>query len=605
MASALSPETLRDLLALRDQLLTAPPKGGQRGALVQAFVQAQGAKNAGTVYRWLKQHVGYKTERKRRTDSGTTRLPEESLNFLASSISQSVRNTGVSTKPICVAMNIAHANGMVVNVSASRVATLLRDKNLDVKTQANARNHLRMRSLHPNHVHQIDPSLCLIYYMGGKQCVMREEEYNKNKPFAIEKIKLKVWRYVRYDHASRSLDVKYFEAAGENQNSLFEFLLHTWGTSATRLSHGVPKELHWDKGSANTSTGIKRLLDALGVQHKTHATHHAWVKGGVESGNFIVERHFESRLRDEPVDTVEQLNASVANWVRDYNANAMPHIDSRIECDDGESYVRDDLWNLIAHTPGALVEMPARDVCAYFMRGKEETRFIKDGHITFVHPQTKKSELYSLQAWAKEFTNGQKVHVSPMLLGDCVLRVELERYGQDPLHIDVTPERGFDAFGRPLSAVVIGEEHRSAPHTAAQEAAKVIAKTAYGEGTSLEAAEKLRAKNARPFAHFNEGKGVVSHSHLGQADLPERLIPAAQELKTIDLTAVRSAHAVRTLTQFEAAQALVAMGVAMNAELVSTLRSLHPDGVPEDQLEALQARLTVRQGLRVVNGGSV
>lgn len=603
MASTLNPDTLRDLLTLRDQLLSAPPKGGQRGALVNAFVQAHRATNAGTVYRWLKEHAGYKTDRKRRTDSGTTRLPESVLNFMASSINQSVRNTGVSTKPICVAMNIAHENGMVVNVSAGRIATLLRAKRLDVKTQANARNHLRQRSLHPNHVHQIDPSLCLIYYMGGKQHIMNEREFNKNKPCAIEKVKLKVWRYTRYDHASRCLDVRYFEAAGENQHSMFEFLVYTWGRSATRLSHGVPKMLLWDKGSAHTSAGIKRLLDALGVHHETHATHHAWVKGGVESGNFIVERHFESRLRDEPVTTLEQLNASAEKWVRDYNANVMSHIDSRVLCDDGQRYVRDDLWNLIAHTPSALIEMPAKDVCAYFMRGKEETRLVKDGHITFVHPQTKKSELYNLQDWAKEFANGDKVHVSPMLLGDCVLRVELERYGQDPLHIDVTPEREFDAFGRPLSAVVMGEERRIAPHTAAQEASKVIAKTTYGEGTSLEDAEKLRAKNARPFAHFNSGKGIVSHSHLGQTVLPERLIPAAQVANTVDLAALRSAHAVRLLTQFEAAQALVSMGLELNPELVATLRSLHPDGVPEDQLQALQARLTVRTGLRVVAAG--
>ena len=50
-----------------------------------------------------------------------------------------------------------------------------------------------------------------------------------------------------------------------------------------------------------------RLLDALGVHHESHATHHAWVKGGVESANYIVERQFESRLREEPVEDVRQL----------------------------------------------------------------------------------------------------------------------------------------------------------------------------------------------------------------------------------------------------------------------------------------------------------
>lgn len=602
MPPTMSTDTLQDLLALRDRLSAATPKGGERTRLVGAFAQALGRDSA-TVYRWLKEHVGYDSGRKRRADAGSTRLPDESLQFMAASLQQSVNGHGKSTKPICVAMNIAHQNGLTVNVSPARVATLLRARRLDAKTQASARGTQRLRSLHPNHVHQIDPSLCLVYYMDGRQRIMDEESFNKNKPVAMEKVRLKVWRYTRYDHASRCIDVRYFEAAGENQASLFDFLLHTWGKHPTRLSHGVPKMLLWDKGSANTSSGIRRLLDALGVHHETHATHHAWAKGGVENANWIVERHFESRLRDEPVDTVEQLNASAAAWVRDYNANAMAHIDSRVQSDDGEKRVRDDLFSLIAHYPGALVEMPERAACAWFMRGKEETRVIKAGHITFVHPQSGKSELYSLQPWAKDFANGQKVRVSPLLLGDALVRVELDRYGQDPLHVDVAPEREFDAFGRTLTAAVLGQEYKAAPHTAAQEAAKLIAQAAYGAGTSLDEAERLKTKNARPFQHLNDGQGVVAHTHLGKQELPARLLPAAAAAATADLAALRSQHAVATLSYFEAARELVKEGVAMSPELLATLKSLHPEGgVPEDQIKALAARLTVRAGLRVVGG---
>ena len=603
MPPALPPDTLQDLMALRDKLCAAAPKGGERSRLVQEFAHLRG-RNPSTVYRWLQDHAGHSTGRKRRSDAGATRLPAESLDFIATSIQQSTRANGISTKPICVAMNIAHQNGMTVNVGAGRVAALLRANRLDVKTQASARNHQRLRSLHPNHVHQIDPSLCLVYYMDGQQRIMDEETFNKNKPASMDKVKLKVWRYTRYDHASSSLDVRYYEAAGENQTSLFEFLLHTWGKNGMRLSHGVPKMLLWDKGSANTSTGIKRLLDALGVRHETHATHHAWAKGGVESGNWIVERHFESRLRDEPVDTIEQLNASAEAWVRDYNANAMAHIDSRVKRDDGQSYVRDDLWSLIAHHPGALVEMPERAVCAWFMRGKEDTRVVRDGRISFVHPQSGKSELYSLQPWAKDFANGEKVRVSPLLLGDSLLRVEIDRRGQGPLHVDVEPERQFDAYGRPLSAALLGHEYKAAPHTAAQEATKQIAATAYGKGTSLEEAERLKAKNVRPFQHLNDGKGIVAHTHLGKGELPTRLLPAAHAASTPDLAALRSQQAVRVLTGFEAAAELRRLGLAMDREKTAQLRAWYPDGVPEDQLPALKDRLSVRAGLRMVAGGA-
>ncbi len=596
----LEPDMIADLLALRDRLAATPAKGG-RTALIAEFARRVD-RAPQTIHAWLKKHTGRATGRKRRSDSGTSRLPAESLEFMAASMQQSVNGHGKSTKPICVAMNIASQNGLTVNVSKSRVAVLLRSQRLDAKTQASARNTQRLRSLHPNHVHQIDPSLCLVYYMDGRQHVMDEKTFNKNKPASMDKVRLKVWRYTRYDHASRCIDVRYFEAAGENQVSLFEFLMWTWARQASRVSYGVPKFLLWDKGSAMTSAGIRRLLDALGVDHTTHAAGHAWAKGGVENANWIVERHFESRLRDEPVDTVEQLNASAAAWVRDYNANAMPHIDSRTQCDDGEKRVRDDMFALIAHYPGALVELPERDACAWFMRGKEETRVIKAGHISFAHPQTRKSELYSLQPWAKDFANREKVRVSPLLLGDGLLRVEIDRYGQSPLHVDVAPEREFDAFGRPLSAAVLGQEYKSAPHTAAQAAAKKIAQAAYGEGTSLDEAERRKSKNVRPFQHLNDGKGVVAHTHLGQGELPTRLLPEARPIKTADLAALRSQRAEALLTHFEAAKALAARGVPMSPELVGSLKSLHPDGVPEAELGALEARLTVRASLRVVGG---
>ena len=202
-AKVLPPDLLQDILALQQRLSNAG--NGTKGKLVDEFAQARETSRH-TVYKWLSLYAGYDSGRKKRADAGTTRLPDETLNFIAASINESVRNNGISTKPICVAMNIAHENGLTVNVSESRISSLMRAKRLDVSAQSVARNHQKMRSLYPNHVHQIDPSLCLIYYMGGRQYMMREQQFNKNKPVSLEKVKLKVWRYVRYDHASGSLE---------------------------------------------------------------------------------------------------------------------------------------------------------------------------------------------------------------------------------------------------------------------------------------------------------------------------------------------------------------------------------------------------------------
>lgn len=39
--------------------------------------------------------------------------------------------------------------------------------------------------------------------------------------------------------------------------------------------------------------------------------------------------------------------------------------------------VRDELWQLIMRHPGALVQLPPRDVCQWFMSGQELTRKVK------------------------------------------------------------------------------------------------------------------------------------------------------------------------------------------------------------------------------------
>ena len=60
---------------------------------------------------------------------------------------------------------------------------------------------------------------------------------------------------------------------------------------------------------------------------------------------------------------------------------------------------------------------------------------------------------------------------------------------------------------------------------------------------------------------------------------------------------------MRTLSQFEAAAELRKRGLEMTREMVQSLRSWYPEGVPAGELDDLQARLTVRTSLRVVAGG--
>lgn len=607
-AQTLAADAVAALVALRDRLVAAPH--GDRRAMVEAHAASVG-RSAHTVYGWLRDFAGYDSGRRPRSDAGRTRMAPDTLEAIAAMAREGVRANGKRTMPLAVCMNVAEANGLPVTVSEAHVARLLRQRRMDARSLSAARTTGELRSLHPNHVHQIDPSLCLLYYTpGGKQHLMTESKFYKNKLDAFAKVKLKCWRYVRYDHASGVVDVRYYEAEGENQAVLFDFLMWTWGRQDGRLNYGVPKLLLWDKGSANTSHAIQSLLDALDVKHETHAAGHAWAKGGVEQANNLVETHFESRLRLEPVDSVEQLNAAALSWSRDWNANLLTHIDSRLRRASSEPMVRDDLWNLILRTPGALVDMPPREVCQWFLAGKEAERQVRNLQITFAHPELGRSAAYDLRAWAEHIHNGQKVTVAPVLLRDGVLRVSIDRAGAEALVVEVQPQRDFDAFGRSADAQVIGEGYERAAPSAGERTARRLAEAAYGEGTTVDEAAKQREAGARPFATTNGGRGMRAHSHLGKEPQVARVLPAAAELQTDAVAQARRAvQAVETapLSVVETAKRCrAALGDAWTAESYAWLAQRHPQGVQESEIDGLIDRLRggarTAQPLRAVGG---
>lgn len=586
MAMQLSPDMLQQLFLLRDALAAAPR--GEQSAKVKAFAKSID-RSPQTIHRWLKNHSGRKTNRKPRADKGSTSVPTETLEMMAGMKRETVRGNGNKTLPTGVAMNILHQNGVEITVSKSRYNAIMREKNLDVDSIMASRTTITTRPKHVNQVYQVDPSLCVIYYMAGKQFIMRDEEFYKNKPGNYAKVLLKVWRYVRWEQASSSVDVRYFEAAGENQESLFEFLHYTMSKQPNRVSYGVPARLEMDKGSANTSHGILNWMEAMGVEVITHAAGHSWAKGGVEGANWLVETHFESRLKFEPVESVAQLNASASAWVRDFNANAIPHVECRVKRASGEPLVRDDLWQLIMRTSEHLIEIPEISVCKYFLHGKQDTRQVKNYLISFVHPEIKKSRQYDLRPWAEFLANKMEVKVWPLLLKDGALRVEIPRIGSEALLVEVQADSAFDQFGNSMSAQEKGE-YRASPYSLTESADKRLAQAAYGAEATRDTAEASRAKQARPFAHLNDGKGLVAHSHLGQAELPQRLLPAATPLNTADIAAARGNKVEfppLSLVEFSRS-----MGSDWQKEFAAVVMQRYPDKrIPSGEVEALKARL--------------
>ncbi|WP_043617917.1 DDE-type integrase/transposase/recombinase [Chromobacterium violaceum] len=578
---SMTPEVREVLRGLAGKLDAA--RHGEQTALVQEAAVFLGW-SPQTVYRQLKQAVGWKSGRKPRSDKGSTMVAEEALVTLGAVQREAIRDNGKQTLFTTTARGMLEQNGIELKVSNSQLNRLIRDRKLNVAAQRCADPVQALRAPHPNHTHEIDPSLCLVYYLKGRQHIMRDRDFYKNKLENFAKVKFKVWRYVLYDKASGVIVPWYCESAGENQHKLFEFLMFAWGEQPGRLFQGLPRFLLWDKGSANTSAAIKNLCRALGVETLEHQAGQARVKGGVEGANNIVETQFESRLRFEPVESIEQLNHAAIAWSRAWNANLIPGQDTRLRRTGlAEPVARIDLWQLIQ--PQQLLLLPPVEVCKAFMTAKEEIRKVRpDLTVSFKHPQAERTAAYSLRG-LDGVNVGDEVRVNAMVFGDCAIQVAVSVYNGADRVYQVEPERAYDAYGQLLSAPVIGEAYKSMPQTAIEDAASAMDGQAY-PGMNAEEIKAARAKKATPF----DG-ALNTHSYLQDVELPAYLprrgtehALAAPAIEYPPLTLIEAAKQLK--------QRVTAAGGEWTQNRFQWLAQRYPAGVPEDQLAALVAELT-------------
>ena len=549
---------------------------GQRGPVLdeaQAFLGV----SRQTIYRQLKTVCGWSSERKVRTDKGKMSVSTDSLLALATLSRESVRDNGKQTMFTTTARGILEQNGHEINVSNATLNRLMRQRKLNAKAQQVANPVQSLRALHPNHVHEIDPSLCLIFYMKNKQHIMRDRDFYKNKLENYAKVKYKVWRYTLYDRASGLIIPWYVEAAGENQHSLFQFLMFAWGKQDNRLFHGVPQLLYWDKGSANTSSAIKNLLDHLEVKYLEHEAGNARAKGGVENANNIIETQFESRLKFQPVSSIDELNHAAMNWAEAYNANRLPGQDTRLRrIGLAEPISRQSLWQHI--TAEQLRILPSVEICQTLMASREQERQVKaDLTISFKHPQADSSLIYSLKG-LDGITVKDKVSVRSLVFGDCAIQIEVPRYDGEALIYRVEPDRNFDKFGQRLDAPVIGEEYKSKGDTEIEQAAKAMDQVAYPNMTEDEI-KKAKQKQVAPF-----GGKLNTLSYLDEINHPAYFEQKGNEIETPEH--LKPAETTLTLTA-ALMRITSSIGRRLTTDENKWLSARYQDGVPEDSLDSL------------------
>lgn len=486
----------------------------ERKSIIEEYSKITG-RSISFCYRELKK-FGYDTGRKPRKDKGKSLVSEEIIKTAASLVKAGIRENGKKTMPVNVALDILKRNGIDVGVKANRLRELLRNYKIDGERLKKDYHNNRLRSEYPNQVHEVDPSVALIYFApdSAKQTkrtkimkIIEDSEYYKNKDFFNEykngkSVKRKkCLRYVLTDHYSGSVCLKYYAAFGETAEYLYDFLLYAWGKKEREdyAFHGVPEILIWDKGSANSSKSVANALKSLNVKTIAHAAGNSRAKGQVENANNLIETHFECLLRVERISSIEELNEAAERFCVEYNTKMKIRRMGQVISS------RHSLWQQIAISQ--LRELPDLELCRQiFSVGVLKRKVRGDLTISLYHPKAKRTLYYGLANIGAE--KGDIVNCQAMLFGDEYKAIVWSDSAKEsvyeiaPIEID---EAGFD-----INASVIGKEYKQTRLTSAEKDIKEIedmSKEIKSGGASLKS-HSLIGRETNRFIYQKEGEKI-------------------------------------------------------------------------------------------------
>ena len=585
---------------------TAAQAGHGRKEAIYTAACAELGLARSTLLRGLKD-VAVAAQRQRRSDAGEVLLPRDEAQVIATVLMESHRKNAKRLLSINQAVVMLRANGLVKAeatdadgvirpLSDSAISRALRRYSLHPGQLLRPAPAKELISLHPNHVWEIDASLCVLYYLrntdgrnSGLQ-VMAQKVFNKNKPANLARIESdRVWSYEVTDHYSGSIFVHYVLGAESGFNLAESFIESIQPRNSDGIEqpfHGVPLIMLLDMGSAMTGGLFKNLARRLGMQVIPHSAGNARATGQVEQARDIIERSFESALKFKPVASLAELNAAARQWAAWINAHK-EH--SR------HGQTRYAMWQTITAEQLRLAPPPdlCRDLLTHAPEGRQVTAQLTvpfKGYGDF-----DVSEVPNIQV-------GETLQVTynPFDLADGALRsamvVTFDAEGNEVLQRVAHVPRNAAGFRTDGKGNVIGEDWARNKDTLADTNRKLLERMAMGADTDTQAAASRKAK-ALPF-----GGQIDPYKHItdtpGTTWLPKRGTPLQPTTRV-------AAAAEQVLTLFEAAAQLVRRGVAMTPERNAQVAAWHPTGVPESALDELVHRLAVRATLRVVGGGSL
>jgi transposase InsO family protein len=566
----------------------AAGQGGMGGIYADAC-EHLGLSHA-TLMRRLKE-VAVKPPRKRRSDAGSTSLSLADAQQLSAVLMEGYRANNKSIQALNLALVRLRANrpefaeatdpgsGEIRPLSESACARALRQYGLHPEQLRRGEAAQAQRSEHPNDVWQIDASISTLFYVPeGGVADMHPAVFYKNKPDNFEKIKRqRLTRYVITDHCSGAIFVHYV-AGGESTVNMAEAFLAAIQPRPQQQMHGVPFHLMMDPGSAGTAGAFGNLLRRLQVKPLVNKQGNARAKGQVENAHNLVETNFESGFKFTHAPSIDWINAQAARWMQSYNS-------TRIHGRHGLS--RWAKWMEITASQLRLVDPAlARQLLTHEPETPKVDQFLR---VRFAGRRWSVREVPGVMV-------GEKLAVTFNPFNTATAYVVDHDADGGELLIEV-PEVALDEHGFAEGAALIGREFKSQPDTLADTNRKLVERLATGAATDA-AAEEARKAKAVPFG--GQLDPYKHHDALpGATMLPRR----GTQLET---GASVAKAAARVLTLFEVAAELARRGEAMTAERNAQVRAWYPEGVPEDQIDELKARLAAREsaraGLRVVGG---
>jgi len=571
--SALTPLQVTYLNTVMERLDAAPQ--GSKAAIVDDAAAHLGI-SSGTVSRWLKDHMGRKTGRKRRADAGLRGVDRPELLKISAALLGSYRKTGnrIMTFDNAVEM-LRHAGEIDTDLSASRIAVILREQGMHPEQLTRPSPSVEQRSLHPNHVLQVDASVCVAFYLSNAQGlhVMDEKKFYKNKPDNVTRIMAdRLIRYTAADHYSHDLLPRYY-LGSECARHLTDFLIWCFAPKDHHIMHGVPFIVQMDMGSANTSATAINLLERLKVRHIVHERHNSRANGSVEKAHHLVEVQFESMLRLQHVVDLEDLNHKALLWANWYGATKTHsrYQDTRHNC-----------WMRIQ--PDQLRLAPPVELMRELATTHPKNRTVSnDLEITF------KVNGHGNLRFDVRFVPGVRAGMKlPVVVNAFrVPAVEVGYADQDTgeiLWMTIEPLAvGEDGWRE--DAPIIGEQMRAAHRGLLEHNRDEVMVTAFGGG-DVDQAAKRQENNGLLF----EGR-VNPFERIAEAELPAFL-----PRRGTDLEAPAREVETKRLSHVEAAMRLKAsLRDHYTPEVFKWLQTRFEDGVPEDQIEGIAAQFMPAQ----------